>query len=243
MKFTKLLAHTGLLSIASASCPALTEPSGYEWIAPTPEDSRSPCPGLNAMANHGWLPRSGKDIDLAALQRAVKGAFNFAPDALDQAFHIAVDFNLTTTGNSSTIHLSDLDLHDAIEMDGSLSRNDYFLGDNTHFDPVVWVSTANRLGLYDCVETEADKFVTVEKVAVARALRVQDAMRANPRFNASAAQQRGSPGTTGLFMAALWNDAAGAVPKTWVRSFFGMFLPLRPPIPTGTEAMVTASDS
>lgn len=224
MKSTTLLAHTGLLGIAFAASPSLTEPLGHEWILPTPEDSRSPCPGLNVMANHGWLPRSGKDIDLAALQHAVKGAFNFAPDAFDDAFQIAVDFKLTTTGNSSTINLGDLDLHDAIEMDGSLSRNDFLLGDNTHFDPVVWVSTANRLGLYDCVKTEADKFVTVEKAAVARALRVQDAIRANPHFNASEAQQRGSPGTTGLFLATLWNETAGAAPKTWVRSFFGMFL-------------------
>ncbi|KAK3989072.1 Cloroperoxidase [Cladorrhinum sp. PSN332] len=220
MKLTTLLAHTGLLCVAFAASPSFTEPLGHEWIAPTSKDSRSSCPGLNSMANHGWLPHSGKNIDLAALQHAVKGAFNFAPDALDETFQAAVDFKLTTTGNSSTINLGDLDLHDAIEFDGSISRNDFFLGDNTHFDPVVWASTANRLGLHDSVETEADKFVTIEKAAVARALRVQDAMRANPRFNASAAQQQRSPGTTGLYLAALWNETAGAAPKTWVMSFF-----------------------
>ena len=33
--------------------------STNEFIAPTSTDERGPCPGLNAAANHGFLPRSG----------------------------------------------------------------------------------------------------------------------------------------------------------------------------------------
>ncbi|EME38257.1 hypothetical protein DOTSEDRAFT_75727 [Dothistroma septosporum NZE10] len=33
--------------------------SGHEWAAPGPNDNRGPCPGLNAFANHGFLPRDG----------------------------------------------------------------------------------------------------------------------------------------------------------------------------------------
>ncbi|CAK4030900.1 Aromatic peroxygenase [Lecanosticta acicola] len=33
--------------------------SGHEWQAPGPHDLRGPCPGLNAFANHGFLPRNG----------------------------------------------------------------------------------------------------------------------------------------------------------------------------------------
>jgi len=33
-----------------------------EWKAPGPGDSRSPCPMLNTLANHGVLPRDGKGI-------------------------------------------------------------------------------------------------------------------------------------------------------------------------------------
>lgn len=32
----------------------------YSWIAPGPLDARGPCPGLNAMANHGRLPVTDK---------------------------------------------------------------------------------------------------------------------------------------------------------------------------------------
>lgn len=33
--------------------------SGHEWQAPGPNDLRGVCPGLNAFANHGFLPRNG----------------------------------------------------------------------------------------------------------------------------------------------------------------------------------------
>lgn len=31
----------------------------HKFVAPGPTDARGPCPGLNAMANHGYLPHDG----------------------------------------------------------------------------------------------------------------------------------------------------------------------------------------
>lgn len=169
------------------------------------------------MANHGWLPRSGKDIDLAAVRFAVSHAFNYEPTTFDPAFQQAVDFNLTTTGNRSTFHLDDLALHDAIEFDGSLTRNDFFFGDNLRFNHAIWATTAKRLDL----DGDIDGYVTVEAAARARAARVEDAKRVNPAFNASEAQMMGSPGTTALYLVTLWDDKVGAVPKAWVKAWIG----------------------
>jgi hypothetical protein len=47
---------------------------GGQWpeFQPAKEgDSRSPCPALNAMANHGILPRDGKNIKFADMTRQV----------------------------------------------------------------------------------------------------------------------------------------------------------------------------
>jgi hypothetical protein len=33
--------------------------SGHEYVAPSGDDLRGPCPGLNAFANHNFLPHSG----------------------------------------------------------------------------------------------------------------------------------------------------------------------------------------
>lgn len=41
----------------------------YEYADPGPDEIRGPCPGLNAAANHGYLPRSG----VASIEETVRG--------------------------------------------------------------------------------------------------------------------------------------------------------------------------
>ncbi|WPG98150.1 Hypothetical protein R9X50_00093600 [Acrodontium crateriforme] len=47
----------------------------HAWQAPGPTDQRGPCPGLNALANHGYLPRNGvaSIVDLISATTAVFG--------------------------------------------------------------------------------------------------------------------------------------------------------------------------
>jgi hypothetical protein len=33
--------------------------TAHQYVAPGPNDKRGPCPGLNAAANHGFLPHNG----------------------------------------------------------------------------------------------------------------------------------------------------------------------------------------
>ena len=147
---------------------------------------------------------------------------------MDNVFELAVNFNLTTTGNSSTWSLVDLARHDEIEIDGSLSRNDIYFGDNVHFDPNIWATVAKNLHLYDTLGSVENQYITVEAAAKARAARVVEAMRVNPTFNNSENAISGSPGTTALYLLTLWDYKVGAAPKTWVRPFFGMICNLFP---------------
>ncbi|KAF3007318.1 hypothetical protein E8E14_005570 [Neopestalotiopsis sp. 37M] len=198
---------------------AISEPEGHHFMAPKANDSRSPCPGLNALANHGFLPRSGKNIDVTMVQNAAYQAHNFRTDVLTQAFQQAVEFKLSTTGNFSTINLENLKKHDAIEIDGSLSRNDFYFGDDLHFDPIIWATVAKSLSLYN-LSGEGGLYITVGMAARARAARVADAMKANPTFNASANEQMGSPGTTGLWLTTLWDHSLNKTHKDWTSSWF-----------------------
>ncbi|KAM3415965.1 hypothetical protein BST61_g9455 [Cercospora zeina] len=53
-----------------------------QFIAPGPGDERGPCPGLNAMANHGYLPRNG----IASIDQFIQGTnrvFGMARDLAD----------------------------------------------------------------------------------------------------------------------------------------------------------------
>ncbi|KAL5338158.1 Chloroperoxidase [Aspergillus crustosus] len=218
MKLTYFI-NAALCGIAAAS-PCGFESDSHQWHRPLPDQVRSPCPGLNVMANHGYLPRSGKNIDLATLRSALSAAYNYHPNTFDDAFAQAIAFDLSTTGNSSTFNLDDLKLHDAVEFDGSLSRNDFYSGDNLNYDPAIWKIVAEHLRLNKNGPRKEDKYVTVEAAAKARAARVQDAINRNPTFNASANQIQGSPGTTALYLTTLWDDKAGAAPKSWVKAFF-----------------------
>jgi hypothetical protein len=45
----------------------------HEFIAAAPSDLRGPCPGLNALANHGYIPRNGIVPVLEAILTSVDG--------------------------------------------------------------------------------------------------------------------------------------------------------------------------
>jgi len=46
------------------------------WCPPQEGDSRSVCPALNTMANHGYLPRSGRHITFPILIHALRECYN-----------------------------------------------------------------------------------------------------------------------------------------------------------------------
>ena len=51
----------------------------YAWVAPGPNDLRGPCPGLNALANHGYFPHSGV-VPLAVGASATEQVYGQSPD-------------------------------------------------------------------------------------------------------------------------------------------------------------------
>ncbi|KAH7399884.1 hypothetical protein BKA64DRAFT_744567 [Cadophora sp. MPI-SDFR-AT-0126] len=60
----------------------VTPGSGHEWQAPGANDKRGQCPGLNAAANHAFLPRNG----IATIQQTM--------DGLGAAYSMSTDLSL-----------------------------------------------------------------------------------------------------------------------------------------------------
>jgi hypothetical protein len=60
--------------------------SGHEWQAPGPNDLRGPCPGLNAFANHGFLPKDG----YATITQFIEATTKVAGMSLDLAGFLAL---------------------------------------------------------------------------------------------------------------------------------------------------------
>lgn len=127
------------------SSAALDETT-YPFQPPTDTDVRAPCPALNALANHGILPRDGKGITIEVLTDAAYKGFTIAGDATQVFGSLA--FQTSTTGNASTFNLDDLKQHTphVLEHDGSMSRNDSYWDDNLSFNEQAWARTLASWG-------------------------------------------------------------------------------------------------
>ncbi|KAJ7925504.1 hypothetical protein B0H13DRAFT_2570113 [Mycena leptocephala] len=62
----------------SASLRKTSAASDYTFVPAGMSDKRSPCPALNALANHGYLPRRGTQITFTRLLHAVKAVYNLS---------------------------------------------------------------------------------------------------------------------------------------------------------------------
>ncbi|KAF4638004.1 hypothetical protein G7Y89_g92 [Cudoniella acicularis] len=78
---------------------------------------------LNAMANHGILPHDGKNISFKELNTKVRHTFNFAPSFCFFVPKFSADF-LNRSYWTGHFDLAELSLHNAIEHDASLTRED-----------------------------------------------------------------------------------------------------------------------
>lgn len=122
------------------------------------------------MANQGYIPRDGRNIVPSQLADAMINVMNLSIDAFDS--EIAVALNYSTTGNSSTFNLEDSNVHNNIEIDGSLSRNDLYFGETIYFNQTIWDQTASRFhGDIITIPIAADSHayrVTVDAATVSR---------------------------------------------------------------------------
>lgn len=79
---------------------------------------RGPCPGLNTLANHGLLPRSGKNITQDDLSRAMWLGVSQDDTISVPLFGLAATTN--PSGDNTTFSLPDLGRHNILEHDASL---------------------------------------------------------------------------------------------------------------------------
>ncbi|KAI0036738.1 Cloroperoxidase, partial [Vararia minispora EC-137] len=90
------------------------------FIPPRPSDRRSPCPALNALANHGYLPRSGNHVTVPQLVKAMHAVYRVT---VPLGTLLAV-IGAWLCGTGWSLDLHDLAEHNKIEHDGSLTHAD-----------------------------------------------------------------------------------------------------------------------
>ncbi|KIX94722.1 uncharacterized protein Z520_09412 [Fonsecaea multimorphosa CBS 102226] len=94
-------------------------------------ETRGPCPGLNALANQGYLPRDGKNLTIPQVQHALETALHMSPLAA-ASLCSSLPPLLRKDG---TFDLVDTRRHNVIEHDSSFTRLDFHQGDNYTFQP------------------------------------------------------------------------------------------------------------
>ncbi|CAG9952849.1 unnamed protein product [Clonostachys rosea f. rosea IK726] len=105
-----------------------------EWAPAGPSDSRSPCPGLNTLANYGYLPRDGKAIPMSKFISAITEGFNF--DASVAQFLASGAFQIFGLNPATgTLDLETLNTAGRLEHPASLTRQDQPGGDSLNVVP------------------------------------------------------------------------------------------------------------
>jgi len=93
--------------------------------------TRGPCPGLNALANQGYLPRDGKNMTVPQVQAALINALHMSkPLARTLANQLKPLLHA-----DGTFDLVDMRRHNFIERDVSFTRLAFRQGDNYTFQP------------------------------------------------------------------------------------------------------------
>ncbi|KAK4201586.1 putative peroxidase, partial [Triangularia verruculosa] len=131
------------------------------YAQPHPTAIRSPCPLLNALANHGYLPRDGRSFHQAELSAALKKV------GLSRALR------LLDTHGELVLDLDQIGLPGFAEHDISLTRGDAAQGDHLKAQPDL------LQGLL-ASSSDGGRTMTTEDFACLRKRRIEVQKKDNP---------------------------------------------------------------
>jgi hypothetical protein len=153
-----------------------------EHIPANEGDSRCSCPALNAMANHGIVSHDGRDLSFVELTQKLEATYNLAPTFCVYLGKYIANY-LKKDFSKDVFNLKDIDMHNQIEHDGSLLREDI------HFEPdtskIATPLIEELLGSASGKDEEGMTVLTYSDLSKALSQRQADAKANNPDFSTS----------------------------------------------------------
>ncbi|KAG9856300.1 Cloroperoxidase, partial [Aureobasidium melanogenum] len=181
----------------------------YAWHPPSVNDFRGPCPMMNTLANHGFIPRNGDNITKENAIRGLREALNFDAALASLMWEQAIIAN--PEPNATFLTLQQLNRHNVLEHDASLSRMDAYYGNNHIFNPEVFATTTR----YWTNETLTAKMLANSKLA-----RMIESRAFNPTYSFTDTNEQFSLGEVAAPVIAFGDVAAVTVNRDLVMYFF-----------------------
>jgi len=185
-----------------------------KWEPAGEGDVRSPCPMINALANHHILPHSGKGITKAMAVEALTKSINLDSGIANMFASVAVTAN--PDHSSHAFDLDQVDKHGLIEHDVSLSRNDIAFGDNHSFNKEIWEDVLKSYGEDTETSFETASRARYERVAACKKAHAD----AKKEFEYGIKEFILSYGESALFLGILGSPQEGKIPLEYLKVLF-----------------------
>ncbi|KAI4906599.1 hypothetical protein J4E90_010493 [Alternaria incomplexa] len=209
MKFTTVfVASTATLASARPQYDAAPE-DPHAWMAASPNDFRGPCPMLNTLANHGFLPRDGRNFTQENVVKGLKDGLNFNASLGALMWQQAIIAN--PEPNATFFTLEQLNVHNVLEHDASLTRTDAAFGNNHVFNETVYNVSK---------QWWTEEVVTAKMLANSKIFRQLESRATNPNYTFTASTEEFSLGEVAAPIIAFGSLEEGTVNRTLMEYFF-----------------------
>ncbi|KAJ3298433.1 hypothetical protein HK104_010693 [Borealophlyctis nickersoniae] len=179
------------------------------YLPPGPYDVRSPCPMLNSLANHGMLPRNGRNIPVEQYISVLKEV-GCAADLCGSIAYSALALVPTRKNAAGEIvyGLDDLRKHGGIEHDASLTRDDFNLSPNQDNFSLNQTLYAQLISFANSATGRLD----ITSMAKARKVRQADSKARNPNPDFGPQQFYAAHGEAARFLLFFGHQFGNEVP-------------------------------
>ncbi|KAF2647155.1 Cloroperoxidase [Lophiostoma macrostomum CBS 122681] len=181
----------------------------HAWIPQGSNDFRGPCPMLNTLTNHGYLPRDGRNLTKVNVVKGLTTGLNFNASLASIMWEQAIIAN--PEPNATFFTLDQLNVHNVLEHDASMSREDAAFGNNHVFDKTLFDTTRQFW--------TADP-VTAQMLADGKLYRQIVSRSINPNYTFTTTTEQFSLGEVAAPIIAFGDIDKFTVPKNLIEYFF-----------------------
>jgi hypothetical protein len=165
---------------------------------------------LNTLANHGHLPRDGRNFTKDNVVKGLNSGLNFNATLGALMWSQAIIAN--PEPNATFFTLDQLNVHNVLEHDASLSRSDAAFGNNHIFNETVYNGSR---------QWWTEEIVTAGMLANSKIFRQVQSRAMNPNYAFSASTEEFSLGEVIAPIIAFGSIEDATVNRTLMEYFFG----------------------